>query len=99
MSPSENQRSKGLHPIGLSTLAVHIDQDAPPRALMDDLRCLFDSAMSSLDGMSDFSVDEVATEWREHWWAMLYTMRAAQGVLHRMDELLPPIDVREGGAA
>lgn len=91
MSPAERQRAAGLHSLGLGTAALHIAEDAPPFALMEDLRCMFDTGMGALENISEVvaCLSDTPAEIRERWFAMLYVMRASQGMLHRLYEVMP----------
>lgn len=86
MEATENS----IKPIGLQAVNVAIDHGASLTDLMNDINCLLESAMDSLDGMSDAaSVTDgsVPGEIHAHWWPMIYTLRQAKAAFDRAYDL------------
>ena len=75
-----------IKPLGLQAVNVAIDHGASLANLMDDISCLLESAMDSLEGMTDAaSVTDgsVPTDIHAHWWPMIYTLRQARAAVDR----------------
>lgn len=81
MTYAEQHAREMAGEIGLLAVRCAVKPGASRAALADDLECLFGSAVSALEAMSQDAVDESAPpEISGRWYAMLYTMRQARTV-------------------
>lgn len=93
----DRQRAGAL---GLSTVRVQVSPHATLHELAFDFECLFGTACSALEAMTDTAVHEDAPpELSESWFAMLYTMRAAKTVARHLFDKLPEGKGAAGDAA